>query len=187
MNLSDKFSQVVLEKFLVRKNGFGCYGDAPFTSDKPLTDKLLKDHLWNIGLKIGVHPSDGTKCNFSVFDIDNHDNKPEIRELNLQKMLTLKSRLEALGFHCVLEDSDGQGGLHLWLLWASPVPHDMAVAFGRGVVSDIDTGIESFPKLQVSAKDYPGGWVRLPGQHWRRRQHTSKFLVDGKWTDDINV
>ena len=78
--------------------------------------------------------------------------------------------LRKIGLSPIVEDSNGKGGYHVWLLLASPLPYDKAHSFGRWIAGDEE--IEVFPK-QKRIGDY-GNQLRLPGQH-HKEEHWSKI------------
>jgi len=118
-------------------------------------------------------------CKWVCLDFDNHDESPEVAEHNLQMAVGILNTSIELGIICMLEDSDGQGGLHLWVLFDPAIPIDLAYRFARWLVSDYPTAdIETNPK-QRTAKSWGNG-VRLPGHH-HKRMHLSRFWGDGEW------
>jgi hypothetical protein len=118
-------------------------------------------------------------CKWVCLDFDNHDESPQVAEHNLQMAVAIVNTAIELGIICLLEDSDGQGGLHLWVLFANPVPIDKAYRFARWLRSDYPTAdIECNPK-QRTVEGWGNG-VRLPGHH-HKRNHISGFYGDGEW------
>ena len=126
------------------------------------------------------HNADG-RCKWVCLDFDNHDSDPNVAQRNLIIATGILNTLTELGVICALEDSDGQGGLHLWVLFDPSVPIDAAYRFAKFLRSDYSTDdIECNPK-QRSAKSWGNG-VRLPGHH-HKRAHMSRFWGDAAWLD----
>lgn len=127
-------------------------------------------------------------CKWVCLDYDNHSSDPAVAVRNLMIAVAILNTLTAMGIICILEDSDGQGGLHLWILFDPAVPIDSAYRFARFIRSDYPCDdIETNPK-QRRVKDSKGElrWgngVRLPGHH-HRREHISRFWGDSAWLDD---
>lgn len=124
--------------------------------------------------------SPGNTCRWLAFDFDNHEENPAVAEENFAAASAMMNRLTEHGIRALLEDSDGQGGYHIWALFSMPVPaHD---AFR--LVKWISEGEhEAFPKQpQLSGKGV-GNWLRLPGRH-HKRSHYSRFWGGGEWLDD---
>ena len=99
-------------------------------------------------------------------------------------MTGMLNTLLELGVVALLEDSDGQGGFHLWIFFACPVPIDLAYRFARWICSDYPDDkangfeLEKNPKQRTA--DCDGNGVRAPGQH-HKRDHCSRFWGDGEW------
>jgi hypothetical protein len=163
-----------------RKDRHGSYGDrGPFTA-KDLTESTLNEHFagWQL---IGLHSTsaEGT-CRWLGLDFDNHDEDPDIAAANFDAAMRITNQLTELGVTWLLEDSDGQGGYHIWVLFASPVPAKAVHRFGQWLVGDDD--IEIFPKQSELTGKGLGNWLRLPGRH-HTRGHWSRFWGDGEWLD----
>lgn len=126
------------------------------------------------------HNADGC-CKWVCLDFDNHDSDPNVAQRNMNIATGILNTLTELGIICALEDSDGQGGLHLWVLFDPSAPIDAAYRFAKFLRSDYPSDdIETNPK-QRSAKSWGNG-VRLPGHH-HKRQHVSRFWGDAAWLD----
>lgn len=127
-----------------------------------------------------THNADGL-CKWVCLDFDNHDSDPDVAQRNLNIATGILNTLTELRIVCALEDSDGQGGLHLWVLFDPAAPIADAYRFARFLRSDYPKAdIECNPK-QSSAKSWGNG-VRLPGHH-HKRQHVSRFWGDSEWLD----
>jgi|GEM_PF-1230641 len=180
--------QWALARLAIKTDRFGAYssqGRASW-SDKPLTDSILRQHFvgkQTIGLG-SISPED--LCLWVAWDMDNHVSD-ESTNMNLNFAIVLRDRLRELGFNSVIiEDSDGKGGIHVWLLFASPIPARRAFAFSRWVVRDYKEHglekIECFPKSRTSrtGKGCGGGYLRTPGKH-PKRNHWSRFYSVDDW------
>lgn len=126
------------------------------------------------------HNADG-HCKWVCLDFDNHDSDPNVAQRNMNIATGIFNTLTELGVICSLEDSDGQGGLHLWVLFDPAIQIDGAYRFAKFLRSDYpDHDIETNPK-QRAAKSWGNG-VRLPGHH-HKRSHVSRFWGDAAWLD----
>ncbi len=120
-------------------------------------------------------------CLFCCLDFDNHSELPEVAEQNLHMAVGIVNTAIELGIVCLLEDSDGQGGYHLWCFFRDAIPIEQAYRFARWLASDHpEADIESNPK-QRTASSWGNG-VRLPGHH-HKRDHISRFLGDAEWIE----
>ena len=128
-------------------------------------------------------------CKWIGFDFDFHETEkkackdPEtIKARNLQAALRVYDALRKLGFRPLLVNSNGNGGYHVWVFFAEPIPSDLAYHFGRWMVRNWDRwGFqdqpEFFPKqpfLGLSKTGEPalGNVLRLPGRHHTREYWT---------------
>ena len=131
---------------------------------------LLGQARFTIGL---YTTSKDDRCRWLVIDFDRHDGDPEgLAERNRTLALAAYETLRNLGFHPLLIDSNGRGGLHLIVLFAAPVPAREARRFGRWLVrdwagSDLPREPEVFPKQDSIGTRY-GNFVRLFGRHYKR-------------------
>jgi hypothetical protein len=126
------------------------------------------------------HNAEG-RCKWVCLDFDNHESDPDVAQRNLNIATGILNTLTELGVIHLLEDSDGQGGLHLWVLLDPSSEIEAAYRFAKFLRSDYpNDDIETNPK-QRSAKSFGNG-VRLPGHH-HKRQHVSRFWGDAAWLD----
>lgn len=140
------------------------------------------------GSTIGLHSTspNGT-CRWLAIDIDRHDDDdPTPASTYEAAALHWKRKAEADGLHVVLEDSNGVGGYHLWLVFTQPIPAARAFYYARWLVSDyaehgLSESPETFPK-QADIGDGYGNWIRLPGKH-HTRDHLSRFYDGEQWTE----
>lgn len=145
-----------------------------------LTVQHLSGHfsgLWVVG-SYTISP-DNTCC-YTAWDIDCHDGDEEQAERNLTLALDLYERLRALGLHPIMEDSNGVGGYHVWILWHDSVPADVARRFGQHLAGDHN--IEVFPKQNGLPRGGYGSQLRIPGHH-HKRDHWSRFYDGEHWLE----
>ena len=186
-------------RFLVnRSDCYGSYlpdinhpdGTRSITTKLPITASVLAMHYTggSPGKAVGLHTThgnegDGTKefaSKWALIDIDWHE--PGTPPLEHESAaISWYQDVRARGYDCILEDSNGNGGFHLWLVFAGPVPTEIVKAFADDLASNWkDLGLskapEVFPK-QVEAEF--GNWVRLPGRHPKHPTHWSR-IYDGE-------
>jgi hypothetical protein len=179
-------------------------GKRSFTSKKPLTDEVLRQHFdaRHGGHVIGLHPivyqqqkldGETSACwsRWGVIDIDRHtdDVSPATTE---QYALALYRTARDLGLQCLLSDSDGKGGRHLWIIFDRPVPTRKVYALLQWLVRGyrahgIQAAPETFPKQAKIAKEGKGSfgnWIRIFGRH-HTRLHWSRIWDDesGTWLE----
>jgi hypothetical protein len=182
-----RLSQWCLERMAIKLDRHGCYladGSARWTSSE-LTQEVLASHFrgeQTIGL--GTTSVDD-QCLFVALDLDNHVSEHD-DNVNLSYALVVADRLWSLGFCPVIEDSDGKGGIHLFVFFSTPVKSETAFNFIRSVVKDFKQHkldkIECFPKQRtvLTTKMKCGNYIRVPGKH-PKRGHWSRFWKDGQW------
>ena len=149
----------------------------------PLTRGKLVEHFsgtTTIGAYTIEPKSQAVK--YVGWDVDCHAETPTPQDVvnNTNLVMGICEDLQRLGLCPIVEDSNGKGGYHIWLLLASPLPYDKAHSFGRWVAGD--ESIEVFPK-QKRIGDY-GNQLRLPGQH-HKLDHFSKIWdwANRRWTE----
>ena len=118
-----------------------------------------------------------------VVDVDHHGEGLAPLE-NEKAAIAWYSRLKARGHDCFLEDSNGRGGFHLWVVFKNSIPTETAKAFIDELVADwkdlgLKTKPEVFPKQVEVGPDGFGNWVRLPGRHPKHPDHWSR-IFDGE-------
>ena len=129
---------------------------------------------------LGSYTTDpaGNDCVYLGVDIDRHGD--EDLERNVAVARTAYDALKALGAHPLLEDSNGRGGFHLWLLFCNRIPAKVARAFGQWLLRDChDLKIEVFPKQDDV---HIGNQLRLPGKH-HKLNHWSRFWTGDRWVE----
>lgn len=133
---------------------------------------------------IGLHAlSAESTCKWLAWDIDRH-NESVSADDNVSAMGRLVDFLHASGIEPLIEDSNGNGGFHVWVLLTDEIPGTLAHRFGKYAIGVAQLGdCEVFPK-QESLSDGVryGNWLRCPGRH-HRRDHWSGFLdtSDDQW------
>jgi hypothetical protein len=144
-------------------------------------------HCGDDGSVIGLHSTstDGMSRWLGI-DLDNHGGGDDERERNNQTMTTLLRGLRGRGAAPLVEDSDGRGGLHLWVVFDAPVPTRDVYAFAQSVLREGNVESETFPKQAVVAPGGYGNWLRLPGRH-HTRQHWSRVMCDDGWLDGADA
>ena len=88
-----------------------------------LSQSCLETHFRATETKhiIGVYSYGADKLGKWVgIDIDNHDDKADV-EANRRDALHLFNRLTRLRVVCLLYESNGRGGFHLWVLFSTPI------------------------------------------------------------------
>jgi hypothetical protein len=133
------------------------------------------------GHVIGLHSiSPDLTSRWFAFDLDNHEGAAEKAAQNLEHAAALCAALALFGLFPRVEDSDGKGGLHIWVIFseavATPIVHALAVA----VLATLGISAETYPKQASLTGKQLGNWLRLPGRH-HTRDHWSRFLADGVW------
>ncbi len=138
-------------------------------------DKALRDHF--VGRRIiGLHSTalDNT-CRWMVFDFDAHNGATDG---NMTPALALAARIQAIGLTPYIFDSNGKGGLHVWVVFKRPRKTHCVYELARRLRGDIDC--EAFPKQDYVEPGRFGNWVRLPGRH-PKRNHWSRLLTPRGW------
>ena len=164
------FTDFVLSRMVNRPDCHGQYrrGRASTAKD-PVTAELIAAHEAGEAC-IGLHAigTDG-QSRWVCFDLDNHSSDAGIAAANAETVKVLFGLLRDLGAEPVLEDSDGQGGWHVWVFFSEPLPAADAFEWAR---ERCPADAEFFPKQPGTGGRY-GNWVRIPGKH-PRRNHESR-------------
>tara|TARA_Y100000593_G_scaffold79864_1_gene148842 strand:+ start:844 stop:3165 length:2322 start_codon:yes stop_codon:yes gene_type:complete len=192
-----QLSQVVLERFVNRLDSYGAYWplsqrnghSKSYTAKDRISAEVLQDHFCGTteGGVIGLHStsSDG-QCRWICIDIDQHDEDSSRGEANERYAINKWNQLASQGIASALEDSNGNGGFHLWVLAKEAVPSETAWRFAQWLIRDWQgCGVdhpETFPKQPTLAANGYGNWVRLPGRH-HTRDHWSRFWNGHEWID----
>jgi hypothetical protein len=148
----------------------------------PPTLGILAEHYRgkNVGDLVGLPSTSAeNECRFAVVDIDQHDAKSfeEKKRRNRAAAIRLHDRLASLGFHPLLESSNGKGGYHVWIVFAVAVASELVFRFVRWLIRDwqslgLDSPPDTFPRQsRLGGGVQIGNWIRLFGRH-----HTFNFF-----------
>lgn len=173
------FADFVLARLANRADAFGRYlRGRTSTAKEPLTSDVVALHEAGEAL-IGLHALSGAStCLWVAWDLDNHSEDAGTAKTNLGAAEALCEAIRAQGGEPILEDSDGQGGYHVWAPLDAPVPGSAALAWAKALCPP---GGETFPKQAAVGGSSPyGNWLRLPGRH-PRRAHESRIRIPAGW------
>lgn len=141
------------------------------------TDKLAAHFAGRVTL--GLHASNGASSRWLAFDLDAHDGSDATRNLDAAHRLSVA--LREAGAAPLVEDSDGRGGLHVWVVLDAPAPTADVFGFSDTMRSTLGLGsVETFPKQASIPAAGCGNWLRLPGRH-HTRDHWSRVASGGRW------
>jgi hypothetical protein len=137
---------------------------------------------------IGLHSTspDNTSL-WGALDVDWHGPTSTTPEVNGRAARVWYDRLRSARFRPLLTDSNGQGGYHLRVLFAAPLPTPRVFHFLKSLVRDhgMAKPPETFPK-QARVRPRPdgrpgfGNWLRLPGRH-HKHDHWSRVWDGSAW------
>lgn len=177
-----------------RPDAFGAYlaknkrrqGRSALTQKRTLTKWILQRHFAgeDVGHLVGIHStSEQNTSRWLAIDFDNHEEVDAIASANFATARQWMDRLSRRNYRPILIDSDGHGGLHLWLLFDEPVPTPLVFDLGKELISSwqelgLDKAPEIFPKQPQIAEGAFGNWLRLPGRH-HTRPHFARVWRDG--------
>jgi hypothetical protein len=153
-----------------------------------LGEVILTRHFvgLNVGDLIGLHStSPDNRSRWGALDIDWHGDSSTDPQLNWEAAKHWFGKARGLGCRPLLEDSNGCGGFHLWLLFREPVSTLRVYAFLHWLTRDfVELGLsappEQFPKQQRIEQGKYGNWLRLFGRH-HSKDHWSRFWVGQEW------
>jgi hypothetical protein len=180
--------------YVVRQDIYADYSASgePFCiRDKNDTGGLVTHNL--IGLHcigdktIGMYTTDlSNRVKWLKLDIDAHDERAD-PAANLRFALAKWEYLRSAGFDPLLTDSNGKGGYHLDVFFASTIPARLARSFGHWLIRDhkdygINEPVEVFPKQDVLSGERCGNQGRLPGKH-HKREHWSRVWDGAHWLE----
>jgi hypothetical protein len=176
------------DRLAIKRDRHGMYsadGSPAWSFSEVTEDDLAAHFAGEITLGLGATSLDD-QCLWVAWDMDNHVSDVETNQ-NLAYAIVLRDSLRALGFNAVvIEDSDGKGGIHVWCLFAAPIPAKQAHEFSVWVARDYKKHglekIECFPKNStVQHTDAKcGTYLRDPGKH-HKRDHWSRFYGVDAW------
>jgi hypothetical protein len=160
-----------------------------FTAHVVLTVAMLVRHFIGQcrGDLVGLHVSSPAEtCKWIVVDFDAHGDGDD-PEANWTMALAVHLAAKTLGFDVLLLDSNGAGGLHVWIIFANAVPMADAWRLGRWLVRDyaafgLSRAPETFPKARRLTGKRIGGLVRLPGLH-HTRDHWTRAWDGQRWLE----
>ena len=185
-NSCRELAQWTWERLAIKRDRHGEYspaGGAEWTFSPVTKEKLAAHFAGESTLGLGSTSTDD-ECLWVAWDLDNHGSDTATNQ-NLEYAIVLMNRLVELGFSPVVEDSDGKGGIHVWVMFSRPIPAATAYQFSVWVARDYAEhldAIECFPKnSSVKHTDAKcGHYLRTPGKH-HKRDHWSRFWGDGEW------
>jgi len=135
---------------------------------------------------IGAHTTSSENTSkFGTVELDYHGEGGNDPQTNLRAVLGWYEEAVRRGHRPLLTDSNGKGGYHLDLLFASPVPTPNLFHYLRQFVSDharrgLSKPPETFPKQPRLEPGRFGNWVRVPGRH-HSRPHWSLVWDGNRW------
>lgn len=145
--------------------------------DRPIDDWLLERHIEG-KITIGLYTTSlDQKCRWACWDFDNHDGGTK----NEQAAKDLYNRLEKERFNPILEDSNGDQGYHVWVVFDEQVNSwDLYDWMQTYQVASAET----YPK-QRKIQRY-GNLVRLPGKHHSKDHWSTFWEGDDQWSQDAD-
>ena len=160
-----------------------------YTAKRRLTPLSLAAHFAARcrGDLVGLHVSSPEEtCRWVVVDLDAHGDADD-PGANWKMAQAAHGAAKGHGFDALLLDSNGRGGYHLWIVFASPVSMADAWRLGRWLVRDfaafgLAKGPEVFPKSPRLSGKRIGNWVRLPGRH-HTRDHWTRVWDGEQWLE----
>lgn len=187
---SRQLADFAWERIAIKRDRHGLYsttGGASWTFSELTKDELAAHFSGEITIGCGSTSVDD-KCLWIAFDFDNHSSGEATTHQNLDYAIVLMNRLAELGVQCLIEDSDGKGGIHVWVFFSQPIPSEHAHRFSKWIARDFGehglTDCECFPKAATvqHTEAKCGTYLRVPGKH-HKREHWSRFWGDGEWLD----
>lgn len=146
-------------------------------------------HLHFNGTQIvGLHAiANDSTSKWFAFDIDAHNDQADCNA-NFAVAMRLLDAVNSAGLKAIVEDSNGRGGFHIWVVLDGPIPSELAYRLARLLRTEADAaGIEAFPKQQSVSSSRPfGNFLRVPGKHHKARPpHWSRIYdaVRGTWLE----
>lgn len=131
---------------------------------------------------VGLHTTaPGDTSRWLAFDIDAHnevDNPISNRDLANVIVAELAHR----GYRSLLEDSNGRGGFHIWVIYDGPASTACVYTLGQQVLEAASGCSELFPKQPGLGRRPYGNWLRIPGRH-HKHEHWSRFLLGDRWVE----
>jgi len=139
---------------------------------QPITDDLIRDHLsgWRT---IATYPAFGSKTRAVIFDIDD----PSPKKARAIADVLDRSPLSK----SYLIEFSGRKGWHVWILFKSPIPLDVARDLGEEVAKKAGVECEVFPKQRFIERF--GNPIKLPLGVHRVSGKRSYFVNPMTWTE----
>ena len=164
---------------------------APFPAARGkqfLTKGMLAKHFCGLdGHLVSLHSTSADRTSrWLAIDIDKHDQDEAVSaENNFAAAKAWHDKLVALGFDPLLMDSNGNGGFHVLIVFAEPVPTGDIFAFGQSIVFDWERrGLarrpETYPKQVSLEEGHYGNCLRLFGRHHTREHFTRVWSGDAE-------
>jgi hypothetical protein len=129
--------------------------------------------------QLGLHStSRDLTSRWLAIDIDLHeedDNLSISADGNLAAARVWRQALVEKGLDPLLLDSNGIGGLHLFVIFAEPMSTASVNAFAKQLIADYQKrGLERKPEIFPGRPvwNHYGDWLRLPGRHHTRPHFT---------------
>jgi len=169
---------------------------APWNEDDrvfgALNREVVEEHFrGNPESLIGLHAiSVENTCKWFAIDVDQHGaDGPVLVEENIDAAFSWYGVLEALGFHPLFLDANGDGGFHLLVCLSKAVPSRVVHGFVTELVQDFGVyGLKKAPAVypgepEVNPHRPHGSWLRLPGRH-HTKSHWTKVWGRDRWLED---
>ena len=140
---------------------------------------------------VGVHAiGPENTCLSGAVEFDRHSDAPDqpTPEQIWKFATAVREKLVEMGFHALLTDSNGRGGLHLRIFFSEPVESGPLFRFLKQLVADyaefgFGAAPEVFPKQeQLNERVQYGNWLRLPGRH-HTREHLTRVWGGFDWLE----
>ncbi|WP_434480980.1 TOTE conflict system archaeo-eukaryotic primase domain-containing protein [Gemmatimonas sp.] len=163
---------------------------------RTLSPSVLERHFRasHGGDVIGLHttsPSNTSRWGGMDFDVHSDDGEiPAEHRHRVQQAFAYCATAMATAGPVLLEDSDGDGGRHIWIRFTEPVPTSHLFVWLTTIAEDCHRATsyrpETFPKqprleLNNRKEQKVGNWLRLPGRHHTRSHWSRLAEVGGRW------
>ena len=180
---AENLTSWMFARMVNRTDVFGLYTNAGAVTANHLTSECLNSHFDGEQC-VGLHTtsSDNTS-KWLALDLDNHDGCLEVARNNFDDVMAICNVLSERNVVWLLEDSDGNGGLHLWIFADEPVPTALLHNVGRCLLKLTSGSHEVFPKQSELSAGGRGNWLRTPGKH-HSKPHWSVFFGESDWLDE---
>lgn len=192
VNRTDVWGRYVAKKYREKTDNHAI--TAPFRDERGKVflnaaslEKHYKTHL--VSGVLGLHStSHDISSRWLAIDVDLHDEEElsVTAEGNFVAARHWFQSLREMGLDPILMDSNGAGGFHLMVVFASPMCTHSVHRFGKQLIRDFAMrGLDNAPELFPGKPHWHhyGDWLRLPGRH-HTRQHYTRVYCDEPWVDD---